>query len=201
MSGNPFNDHLDWAVKGKEVRVHTSHRVYEGWAEILHHQRGSIILHDAVVKRRIDAGLSEGEDVGSVFIRTPEQVEVIRPKKRIEQVELAFIVDSPFYDADFEATDHHTRMAYRNQYTGGFPVARIIHRENEPEHYELINGHKRVAAARRAGMDAHPVEVIDVDDATAKELVALAHSEEETTGDPHSTPLEEFTDGDNEEDD
>jgi ParB family chromosome partitioning protein len=39
----------------------------------------------------------------------------------------------------------------------------------------IINGHKRIKAARVAGLDHHPVEVIDVTDDQAAELFAVAH--------------------------
>jgi hypothetical protein len=40
-----------------------------------------------------------------------------------------------------------------------------------------LNGHKRVAAARVAGLDSHAVEVVSVSDEVADELLALAHPE------------------------
>lgn len=206
--GNPFNDELDWALRGKLVRVHTSHRVYDGWVERVHHQRGSIILHDCEVMNRLeDHKLSDPKRRGSVFIRNPEEVEVKRPRKEIIFPNLELIMDSPYIDHDFEVADDHMQSAYRNRFTGSFPVVR----ELEPDHprydtndrYELINGHKRIAAAREAGLLRHPCESIRVDDETAKELVALAHSETEVSepsADGESIPRG-VEDASNEEDD
>src|SRR6056297_1527640 len=47
MSNDPFDDTLDRALRGKYVRVHTEAGTFEGWADRVHHDRGSVVLHDA----------------------------------------------------------------------------------------------------------------------------------------------------------
>lgn len=180
---NPFNDRLDWALQGKYVRVHTSHRVYTGWVERVHHQRGSVILHDAEVQTRLaDHELSDPEKVGSVFCRSPEQVVTLKPRKTIEYLDVDFVTDSPHYDAELEPTDYHMRRCYRNGFAGSFPVVRPVYEDEEPENYELINGHKRVEAMRRVGLDQHPFEVFECTDEQAEQLYQLAHREQEDEG-------------------
>jgi ParB family chromosome partitioning protein len=165
---NPFNQSLDWALQGKYARVDSGEQEYEGWIEIVHHNRGSIILHDAV-------NTTTGEELGSVFVRVADSVEVLKPRRNIEYRQLDELKAHPEHDGDFEVDPNVVRRCYRNQYAGSFPVVR--------GDGTIINGHKRVAAARAAGMEAHPVEVIDVDDEVAGELLRLAHSDEEDSDD------------------
>ena len=78
------------------------------------------------------------------------------------------------------------RRCYRNNSAGGFPVVR--------EDGTIINGHKRLRAAEVAGLDGHPVEVLNVTDEQAEELFRVAHrreiqqqeQEEGTTPSPRS---------------
>lgn len=188
---NPFNDRLDWALQGKNVRVHTSHRVYTGWVERVHHQRGSVILHDAEVQTRLaDHELSDPESVGSVFCRSPEQIVTLYPRKSIEYLSVGLVVDSPHYEEDLTPKDYHMRRVYRNGFAGSFPVVRPIHNENEIEHYELINGHKRVEAIRQVGLDEHPFEVFECTDEQAERLYHLAHREHESDDDEENDGAE-----------
>lgn len=176
MSNNPFNDTLDWALRGKYVRVHTDTGVFEGWVDRVHHNRGSIVLHDAT-------NTTTEESLGSVFIRVCEVVEVLRPKKRIEFVSLEELSPYPEYDIDFTPEDDIIRQCYRNQFPGSFPVVR--------ENGTIINGHKRIAAAEIAGVEHLPVEVISVTDQQAADLFRIAHRDED---EPVDATIEDGTD-------
>lgn len=159
MTDNPFHDVLDWALQGKYARVVERNRTYEGWIERVHHSRGSVVMHDVTV--------NDEEEYGSVFIRTPDIVEILKPKKRIRWHDLDELHPYPNHDLDFTPTDNIIRACYRNKYAKSFPVVR--------EDGTIINGHKRIEAARIAGLERHPVEVIDVTDEQAAELFAVAH--------------------------
>ena len=159
MTDNPSHDTLDWALQGKYARVVEEGRTYEGWIERVHHSRGSVVMHDVTV--------NDTEELGSVFIRTPDIVEVIKPKKRVEWRNVDELRPFPDHNLDFEPKDDIIRSCYRNQYAKSFPVIR--------EDGTIINGHKRVKAARVAGLDRHPVEVVTVTDEQAAELFAVAH--------------------------
>ena len=115
-----------------------------------------------------------GEELGSVFVRVAEVVEVLKPKRRIEYRYLDELHPHPEYDIEFTPDEDVIQRCYRNQYAGSFPVVR--------EDGTIINGHKRVAAARAAGLEGHPVEVINVSDEVAVELLQIAHPESEDGG-------------------
>ncbi len=168
MTNNPFHHTLDWALQGKYARVVAAERTYEGWVERVHHSRGSVVMHTVTVDGT--------EELGSVFVRTPDVVEVIKPQKRVEWRAVDELQPFPDHDLDFEPKDEVIRSCYRNQYARSFPVIR--------EDGTIINGHKRIKAARVAGLDHHPVEVINVTDEQAAQLFAVAHrSQLENTSD------------------
>lgn len=198
MSNNPFDDTLDRALRGKYVRVHTEAGTFEGWADRVHHDRGSVVLHDAT-------NTTTEESLGSVFIRACEVVEVLKPKRRIEFVALEDLSPYPEYDTDFTPDEDVIEQCYRTQFPGGFPVVR--------ENGTILNGHKRVAAAEIAGLERLPVEVIAVTDQQAADLFRVAHrgeieakaepgtetddtAAEEATGSAEETEVENDDDSD-----
>lgn len=159
MTENPFNKTLDWALRGKRARVREEEREYLGWIDRVHHGRGSVVMHD------VETG--SGEHLAAVFVRNPETVEVVKPGKRIEYRRLEEIRPHPEYPVRFTPRDVIVRRCRRNGYAGSFPVVR--------ENGEILNGHKRVKAARVAGLERHPVEVVAVTDEQALELLKTAH--------------------------
>lgn len=161
MSRNPFYQHLDWLVKGKYIRVRADKHTYCGWGAIANHNDGSIILHDAVNE-------DTNTEVGSVFLHSCESIEVIKPTKKIEMRRLKDLKPYPAHNTEFSSDDEVMRRSYRNKSTGSYPVIR--------ENGTIINGHKRINSAIKAGLSHHPVEVINVSDDEAEELFKLAHS-------------------------
>ena len=163
MGRNPFNNELEWAVLGKYLRVYDGERTYEGWGVRMHHDKYSILLHSAT-------NTTTGEQLGTVFVRDCEAFEVLRQRKHVEWRELDDLQPYPGYDFPFTPTDNMIRRCYRNNSAGGFPVVR--------EDGTIINGHKRLRAAEVAGLDGHPVEVLNVTDEQAEELFRVAHRRE-----------------------
>lgn len=169
-----FEDVLDWTLEGKKARVASKTGTYLGWIDRVHHGRGSVIMHDCQ-----EVSGDAAVPVGSVFIRTPSEVVVMQPRKRIEYREISNLSPYPDHPQDFEPKDHIMRNCYRNQFAGGFPVVR----ESDGT---IINGHKRIEAARRVGLDRHPVEVVSVTDEQAQELYELAHRDLTSSDDSSS---------------
>lgn len=167
-SHNHFNNLLDWTVQAKYVRVYAANAVYEGWAADVHKNKNSIILHGATEVSR-----DHDRDVGSVYLRTCNTIEVLKPQKQIAFVELDELKQYPGYDIDFEPSHDMVRSAYRNRSTGSFPVVTA-------DQKIIINGHKRIAAAKLAGLERHPAEVIDVTPREAQELFELAHPDHDS---------------------
>jgi ParB family chromosome partitioning protein len=184
--GNPFYDTLDRALRGKWARVHTDYGVFEGWVARLNHGPGSVVLFDATETE-------SGEDVGNVYIRNPEVVTALRPRKRVEFLDLGELTPHPDYPETPTPKDRVVRSAYRNQFAGSFPV--VDHRGT------IINGHKRINAALVAGLERHPVEVVEVDEDERDELFRVAHREMvERTGERERERRADETDANGDED-
>ncbi len=163
MTSNPFNQALDWALQGKYARVHDDGQTYKGWIERIHHGRGSVILHDVTT--------DDGEHLASVFVRSPGTITALEVGKQIQYRRLEDLQPFPDHPQDYAPRDDVIRRCARNRYAGSFPVVR--------ENGEILNGHKRVTAARRAGLESHPVEVVDVTDEQARGLYQIAHPSHE----------------------
>ena len=176
MSGNPFYDTLDTGLRGKRCRVETDAGTFVGWVERVHHSRGSVVLFDAVDQ-------DTGDDLGAVYVRTPDVVVALTPSKRIEYRRVADLTPHPEYPGGVEPKDAVVRACRRDGYAGSFPVVRTDG--------TILNGHKRIRAAEVAGLDSHPVEVVEVTDEQARELFALAHRELALNSDPNA--LADFT--------
>jgi len=192
---NPFFTELDWALRGKEcIVVSNSGTVFRGTVNRLDHSRGSVLLHDASIEQSGDAGTLRAAEIGSVFVRNVQSAMVAHDNKsgvknivfpRVDDIQPHKEYIASF--AEVELVDDHMRSAYRNQFTGSFPVVRKVTRTvadgpgesigEAVEQFELINGHKRIAACRAVGLQRHPCELIECTDEQASELVALAHRE------------------------
>jgi len=176
MSSNPFNRTLDWTFQGTLCRVKSGdEQVYEGWVDKIHHSRGSVVLHD---EKEIFEDKS-AKDVGSVFVRTTTSITQLDGHKEIKIINPELVGEAPFYPGDPEPADTHMRQAYRNGFTGSFPVVRRLPADHERveknRRYEVVNGHKRVRAMKRVGLFQHPFEVIRCTDEEQRELIKLAH--------------------------
>jgi ParB family chromosome partitioning protein len=166
-----FTDTVEETLRGKYVRVHSDVGVFEGWADRIAPERGSIVLHDAT-------NTTVEESIGSVFLHTCAAVEVLRPAKRVEFCAISDLNPYPDYDPDARPTPETIRRAYRNQFPGEFPVVR--------ENGTILTGHEYVAAADVAGLERIPVEMVAVSDTQAAELFRLAH-DDESADDPDAS--------------
>ena len=164
---NPFHDSLK-PFRGRYVRVvGTNGEAYEGWVERIHYHDRHVVLRDAT---RLD----DGADVGRVMVAHADELVVVDPETWIERVALEAIDPSPYHAAAFDVAQNR---GYINQvrdrsFVGSFPVVRPLAEGG----YEVVEGHKRLWVAREAGLDSHPVEVVDVDDWTAAERFVVDHT-------------------------
>jgi hypothetical protein len=158
-----FADTAEQALRGKHVRVHSDVGIFEGWVDRIAPDRGSIILYDAT-------NTTTEESIGSIFLRTCEAVEVLRPAKRIEFCATTDLTPYPEYDTGERPAAELVRRACRNQSPGEFPLVR--------ESGTVLNGYEYVAAADVAGLEHIPVEMIDVSDTQAAELFRLGDDSE-----------------------
>lgn len=171
MDEDSFSDTVDTTLRGKYVRVHSDVAAFEGWVNRIAPDRGSIVLYDAT-------NTTTEESIGSVFLRTCEAVEILRPTKRIKFCALTDLNPYPHYQRPDPPSPERIQLAHRNNFAGGFPVVR--------ENGTILAGHKYVAAADAAGLEHIPAEIVAVSDEQAAELFRLAHDGDEINTDAAS---------------
>ena len=154
MGKDPFYYRLDQEYRGTRVRVHTSSYSYEGWAREWHYDQHAILLYDAV--------RDDGEQLGPVTIDEPETVERIERGGPIREIAIDAIHPSPYSAREFDTPDHKefVKQTRDRGHLLTFPAVR----ELPSGEYETVGGHKRLEAARRAGLDELAVRVLDLDE-------------------------------------
>jgi len=163
---NPFHKSLEAHLRGRHVRVVSNDGVeFHGWIERLHHSDRHVALRDA---RNID----RDEDVGAVMVAHADTIEVLEPESQIESVSVDAIEPSPFASGEWE---HQNNAGYIDQvrdrgFVGSFPVVREVE-----SGLQVVEGHKRFWVCQQAGLDTHPVEIVDVDDWTATRRFVADH--------------------------
>ena len=168
MAGNPFHDELDDTFRGTRVRAHAAEHTYEGWARLWHYNQPAIVLYDAV--------RDNNEQLGAVTIDDPEIVERLGSQGTIEEVPVAAISDSPYSVREPDDADHKqfVKLTRERGHLLTFPTVRPIDHdggasENTADAYEVVIGHRRVATARKAGLETIAVRLRALDDWEAVE--------------------------------
>lgn len=148
---NAYTDELERSFRGHHVQVHSGERTYEGYVRVFNFNEETVILHGAT---------REGEDIGSVVISGYDTIERTSAPM-LTDVPVSDIEESPYavreYDDPKLASYVRTLRDRGALFT--FPTARETN-----DGYELLGGHKRTVAARRAGFETIPVRLIDASD-------------------------------------
>lgn len=163
---NPFHTALDEAFQHEQVRVHTDKHTYEGWCRIWNYHGLAILLDDAE--------RDDGTHIGPVVVREPTTVERLTEASPIEVVPLAAIVPSPYDVRDYDeiALASFARdIRERDAIPAPYPVVRPV----DDDQYELVSGHRRVAAVRQLEWDTLPVRVLDCSDWEATRRFVAEH--------------------------
>lgn len=160
---NPFNHAVDNALRGQKVQVRDRDgHTHIGWLERVHHQDGDVLLRGAERPRK-----NNGPNGGPVWIREVVEVFAVDPHSRVEERAVEDLSPHPL-NGDVEDIDRpFLHDVVRDSFAGSFPVVR--------ENGTIINGHRRIEACRQAGVETHPVEVVDVTDQEAALRYTLAH--------------------------
>jgi ParB family chromosome partitioning protein len=171
---NPFTKSLD-EFRGQHVRA-VSHdgRTYEGFVERLHHHNRHVVLRGATT--------DDGTYVGRVLVSHVDVLETTEPTGRVERIALHAIEPAPYHAREFDAADDRGYIARvrSDGWAGSFPTVRPTCGDGDLEHpgdrgFEIVEGHKRIWVANEAGLNSHPVHIIEIDDWTATRRFAADH--------------------------
>jgi hypothetical protein len=154
MAKDPFYYKLDQKYRGTRVRVHTDDYTYEGWCRMFHYDQHAVLLYD--VER------DDGEAVGPVTVSEPETIERIEPGGPIRKIDVDAIQRSPYDAREYDDPDHQefVKETRERGHLLTFPAVRPL----PDSGFETVGGHRRMEAARRAGLKELPVRVLDLDD-------------------------------------
>ena len=110
--------------------------------------------------RSIDLGLTGYEEL---FMSTEERLDAKKPK--VEAIPLAAL--TPFRNHPFQVKEDEEMAEPMKSIADAGVLSPALARPKEGGGYELISGHRRLAACKALGMDAMPVIVRDLTDEEA----------------------------------
>lgn len=172
MANNPFWDRANRNLVGEHVVAKTGDRSIEGTLSKLNYSDQSALLrwatettadgetikHDTIIVNFESIGLREDGSFG-----------------KFRLVNLDNVRPSPFSVRKFDSTDFYefVRMVRKEKKVRKLPVVREIDQETESlpgelamdsnAEFEIVSGHRRLAALKEVGLQAHNFIVIPVD--------------------------------------
>lgn len=164
---NPFHKSMD-AFRGRRCRIIASDgTTYEGWVERVHHHDRHVALRDAT---RVDEGRRDG--VGRALVTHANRIVELDADSHIERVPVDDVQDAPWSAGEWNPAENrqYIREVRDRAFVGSYPVVREV-----DGGLEVIEGHKRLWVCDQAGLDTHPVEVVDVDEWTAAHWFCADH--------------------------
>ncbi|MFC4553575.1 MULTISPECIES: hypothetical protein [Halorussus] len=142
---NPYHDALDDFRCEEVVAIKDGDR-YTGWVKVWNFNDKSLIL--------LDATGPDGDRLGQTQLRQPDIVYRTNPKDEIRRVDPEAVEPCPYSVREFDNRDfyHYVRQVRQHDSLGSYPLV-----WETDQSLLTLEGHKRLEAARRAGLDTVPV--------------------------------------------
>lgn len=160
---NPFHHSLEDRFRGRRVTATSNDgRTVTGWVERLEYTNRHVVLVDAYTGESADGkhlGTAFLSHVDGMYLNPSEKA----PEPRYQRPEIQLrvideIKNHPFHVREFDREENaqYITEVRENGWVGSYPRAR------KTDHgLELFSGHKRMWAAKQAGLHVHPVEVYE----------------------------------------
>lgn len=157
-----FDSAVASSFRGEFARVVSNDgQIFQGWVEDVQADNRHVLLRDAVL-------VFEGgtDSRGAVLVAHADSIEKLNRESAIARAALGNLRQAPWHTAEFDVADHQLYVdeVRREGWASSFPVVRQIQDERRSPDFEIVEGHKRLWAAAQAGLDAHPVEIVELDD-------------------------------------
>lgn len=135
---------------GKKVRVTSNESQYEGW--VVDISSNKIIL---------DGATKSNENVGVLEVCGYSAIELLTRDWAVTEVPVNELQESKYSTREYgtRGLAEFVRDVRESGTIGSFPTVRKV-----SDGYELISGHRRTEAAKRAGFTTIPVRVVEYDD-------------------------------------
>ena len=111
-------------------------------------------------REKIDLGMSGYEEL---FMNDQDRADLRKPK--VEELPLSEL--SPFHDHPFQVKDDDELERLKQSIRESGVLVPALARPKEGGGYELISGHRRMAACRALGLETIPVIIRDLTDEEA----------------------------------
>jgi hypothetical protein len=120
-----------------------------------------VILEGAEQCHVHEDGSETREHVGAALLAHVDTIHLLEDEQHIQPVSLDAIESAPYHSREFErgANLNYIERVRTAGTLKSFPVVRAL-----AEGYEVIEGHKRLWVCQCAGLESHPVEVIECSD-------------------------------------
>ncbi|WP_233738131.1 ParB/RepB/Spo0J family partition protein [Halocatena pleomorpha] len=138
------------------MRVTTASHTYEGWGGRWNYNDQAFLVYDAERE--------DGEHVGAVTITDPETVERLDSLPAITEVPTDSVSPSPYSVRRTDDPDHQqfVKITRERGHLLTYPTVRPVGASDHA--YEIVAGHRRFHAARKAGLDTIAVRIMELDD-------------------------------------
>lgn len=143
---NPFNRNLDDVFRMKEVKVIKEGTEYTGVLQRMDWNNKDVLLRDAY----------KGEEhVGSQYLGDVDNIQLAKNRREqpLHEVLLDNVESHPLAKRVFSAEDNSEFIQTVNEdgHVKSFPEVREIETESGSTKYQVLNGHKRLWVAEKAG--------------------------------------------------
>jgi hypothetical protein len=154
MANNPFWDAAEDSFRNQRVCVHTDDGAYTGLLQLFNYNDRAVLLRDVTTP--------SGDTTPTALVRNPRAIEHDRETIDRETVTVPVedIVPQPYSVRDFDDPGFaaFVRRLRRDGTLANLPLVRPLNDHHDAA-YQIVSGHKRLQALRRADIHRHPVVV------------------------------------------
>jgi hypothetical protein len=160
---NAYTNELTSTFRGHRAVVTRDGDTYDGYVSVFDFEANEVILHGAQ---------KNGTDLGSVVVQYDSIERTDTPP--MERVPVDAIEEAPYAVRSYDDQDmaRYSRTIRDRGALFTFPTVRPC---TDGNGYELLGGHKRTEASRRAGFETIPVHVRDISDRDALQFFIDEH--------------------------
>lgn len=154
MTNNPFWETAEDELVNERVLVRTGRGVFRGVLAYFNYADDSILLRDVTTP--------DGERIPTTLVGDFDSVEHDPEalSRTVISVDIDAVTPQPYTVREYDTTNFATfvRLIREQGRIHSLPLVRPLGDDSEAD-WQIVSGHRRVAAIREAGVETHPVEV------------------------------------------
>jgi hypothetical protein len=158
MTGNPFWETAEDELVNERVLVRADQGSFRGVLAYFNYKDDEVLLRDVTTPT--------GERVPTALVDGFESVEHDPDalSRTVTTVDVEDIAPQPYTVREYDTTDFATfvRQLRKQGRVHSLPLVRPLGDDADAD-WQIVSGHRRVAAIREGGVERHPVEVEELD--------------------------------------